>query len=205
MVVLDCFCPCERTKNLLIIKNEAQLKAKIDMMREDLAVNKPLLSSSIRRKISVSDSRPSSIVIGSTLGISLLTLMLVLIFVSDFHHLVSDIRHGLKNTRRAFLFLQNHVCNVKNRTVFASQDFSGQSRSPENINEERTWPKHLAFDKRSGPKIPRHDYTSINGFVWNIALFSTYELYSSVCEIYNLMFLTFMQFYQLFLLFSPYT
>ncbi|XP_019920429.3 uncharacterized protein [Magallana gigas] len=159
----DCFCPCERTKNLLIIKNEAQLKAKIDMMRKDLAVNKPLLSSSIRRKISVSDSRPSSIVIGSTLGISLLTLVLVLIFVSDFHHLVTDIRHGLINTRRALLFLKNHVGNVKNRTIFASQDFSGQTRSPENSGPDR---KHLAFDKRSGPKIPRHDYTSIKSFVF---------------------------------------
>lgn len=114
-------------------------------MREDLAVNKPLLSSSIRRKISVSDSRPSSIVIGSTLGISLLTLVLVLIFVRDFHHLVTDIRHGLKNTRRALLFLKNHVGNVKNRTIFASQDFSGQSLSPENINEEQTWPKTPGF------------------------------------------------------------
>lgn len=166
LVVLDCFCPCERTKNLLIIESEAQLKAKIDMIREDLAVNKPLLSSSIRRKISVSDSRPSSIVIGSTLGVSLLVLVLVLIFVSDFHHLVTDIRHGLKNIRRAYVFLKRHMWNVQNRTIFASQDFSGPSRSPEHISGEQFWPKTPGFCGEEWTEIPLYDYTSFNSFVF---------------------------------------
>ncbi|XP_055999757.1 uncharacterized protein LOC130047969 [Ostrea edulis] len=92
---LECVCLCTRMDNVIIIANETQLKMKIEAMKKALFVNKTLLSSSLRRRISASDSRISAAIIGTTLGVTIIVLVMVLIIVSDARHLYNDFKNGI--------------------------------------------------------------------------------------------------------------
>eukprot|EP00105_Crassostrea_gigas_P000928 XP_011412897.1 PREDICTED: cell wall protein DAN4-like [Crassostrea gigas] len=64
----ECKCPCSRMKNRVIIINEAEILTKIDNMKKELGVKKSLLSSSIRKKTSAVDPRPSASIVGGTIA-----------------------------------------------------------------------------------------------------------------------------------------
>ncbi|XP_062590809.1 uncharacterized protein LOC134252364 [Saccostrea cucullata] len=64
-----CKCPCERTKNQVIIRTQKQLQDKIAAIQKKLVVEKKNLDSQKNAKISVADPRPSAKAVGSIVGV----------------------------------------------------------------------------------------------------------------------------------------
>jgi hypothetical protein len=93
--VVDCPCPCKDEYNSQNFTREEWfdiLAPQLDMIKQELKLNKYNLSSNIRRRTSASDNRTLSKGIGIT-GIICLTLVIGLIILSD----ISSIRkliHG---------------------------------------------------------------------------------------------------------------
>ncbi|XP_062593278.1 mucin-4-like [Saccostrea cucullata] len=85
-----CMCPCERTKKQVIIKNDEELKTKINKMKKDLAINKMEVNQRLRKRISASDPRPTAIAMGTILGPFLIILFIGAIVISD---LMTMVRH----------------------------------------------------------------------------------------------------------------
>ncbi|XP_052676660.1 uncharacterized protein LOC128158029 isoform X2 [Crassostrea angulata] len=85
----ECMCPCSRMKNLVIIKNEAKLLTKIKKMKKELAVNKSSLSSSIRKKTSAVDPRPSASIVGGTISVVIIATVVGLIVLSDLTRVIN--------------------------------------------------------------------------------------------------------------------
>lgn len=63
------------------------MKAKVEAMKRELSVDKALLSSSVRRRTSAHDPRPSVVVLGSTLGVAVLATVFGMMFLSDVHRM----------------------------------------------------------------------------------------------------------------------
>uniref|UniRef100_A0A8W8M1W3 C-type lectin domain-containing protein n=1 Tax=Magallana gigas TaxID=29159 RepID=A0A8W8M1W3_MAGGI len=85
----ECKCPCSRMKNLVIIKNEEELLTKIDNIKKELAVKKSLLSSSIRKKTSAVDPRPSASIVGGTISVVIIATVVGLIILSDLTRVIN--------------------------------------------------------------------------------------------------------------------
>uniref|UniRef100_K1QQF6 Uncharacterized protein n=1 Tax=Magallana gigas TaxID=29159 RepID=K1QQF6_MAGGI len=79
----SCLCPCSRTKNQVFIENEVELRIKVDKLKKELYVNKSLLSSSIRKRTSAVDPRPSASIVGGTLSIVIIAIVIGLIILGD--------------------------------------------------------------------------------------------------------------------------
>ena len=86
---VECKCPCSRMKNRVIIKNEEELLTKIDNMKKELAVKKSLLSSSIRKKTSAVDPRPSASIVGGTISVVVIATVVGLIVLSDLTRVIN--------------------------------------------------------------------------------------------------------------------
>lgn len=89
LLFLECMCPCTRMKNLVIIENEAELLTKIDNIKKELAVKKSLLSSSIRKRTSAVDPRPSASIVGGTISVVIIATVVGLIVLSDLTRLIN--------------------------------------------------------------------------------------------------------------------
>ena len=96
--VVDCPCPCKDENNLQNFTRKEWLDIlapELDMIKEELKLNKYNLSANIRRRTSASDNRTSSKGIGIT-GIICLTLVIGLIILSD----ISSIREQIHGHTR---------------------------------------------------------------------------------------------------------
>uniref|UniRef100_A0A8W8M3M3 Uncharacterized protein n=1 Tax=Magallana gigas TaxID=29159 RepID=A0A8W8M3M3_MAGGI len=85
----ECKCPCAIMKNRVIIKNEAELLTKIDNMKKELTVNKSLLSSSIRKRTSAVDPRPSASIVGGTISVVIIATFVGFIALSDLTRVIN--------------------------------------------------------------------------------------------------------------------
>ncbi|XP_052676474.1 uncharacterized protein LOC128157856 [Crassostrea angulata] len=79
----SCLCPCSRTKNQVYIENVVELRIKVDKLKKELYVNKSLLASSIRKRTSAVDRRPSASIVGGTLSIVIIAIVVGLITLGD--------------------------------------------------------------------------------------------------------------------------
>ncbi|XP_052678255.1 uncharacterized protein LOC128159228 [Crassostrea angulata] len=86
---IECKCPCAIMKNRVIIKNEAELLTKIDNMKKELTVNKSLLSSSIRKRTSAVDPRPSASIVGGTISVVIIATFVGFIALSDLTRVIN--------------------------------------------------------------------------------------------------------------------
>lgn len=79
--IADCTCPCNMVH---VQKNytSSELSKIIEKMKKELIVNKEQLSSTLRKKISVMDNRPSSQSIGS-FGVVIIVFVFSLLLAAD--------------------------------------------------------------------------------------------------------------------------
>ena len=92
-----CRCPCNKVgdpavKNMTV----AETLEAVKQLKQELAVDISELSSTIRKKISAPDERPSSKGIGA-LGIVMLTGILCMLVAADASVLVRDFKNGFRN------------------------------------------------------------------------------------------------------------
>ncbi|XP_078334144.1 uncharacterized protein LOC111133852 isoform X4 [Crassostrea virginica] len=78
-----CTCPCQRLASQNFIKDPIVLKKRIEELKKILVVNRSKLSASIRKKTSSRDDRMSSKGIGMTLGVGVITCIILTIVCSD--------------------------------------------------------------------------------------------------------------------------
>ena len=99
----ECKCPCDRVHP---VQNPtiAELNEKIEQMKKELLLNTRTLSSSVRKRTSAKDDRPSATGVGVVFGIGIFTLLFALVIVPDIPSLVSDIRnsYAVKNLLEYF-------------------------------------------------------------------------------------------------------
>nr|XP_022338211.1 E-selectin-like [Crassostrea virginica] len=78
-----CTCPCQRLASQNFITDPIVLKKRIEELKKILVVNRSKLSASIRKKTSIRDDRMSSKGIGMTLGVGVITCIILTIVCSD--------------------------------------------------------------------------------------------------------------------------
>ncbi|XP_078334149.1 uncharacterized protein LOC144625798 [Crassostrea virginica] len=78
-----CTCPCQRLASQNFIKDPIVLKKRIKELKKILVVNRSKLSASIRKRTSSRDDRMSSKGIGMTLGVGVITCIILTIVCSD--------------------------------------------------------------------------------------------------------------------------
>ncbi|XP_062595690.1 uncharacterized protein LOC134257054 [Saccostrea cucullata] len=88
-----CKCPCDRVHPVQNLTTE-ELNNKIEELKKELVVNARTLSSSIRKRTSASDERPSATGVGVILGVGILTFLCAIIFIPDIPKLTHDIRNN---------------------------------------------------------------------------------------------------------------
>ncbi|XP_022298408.2 uncharacterized protein LOC111107483 [Crassostrea virginica] len=102
-ICTQCKCPCDRVHP---VQNPtiAELNEKIEQMKKELLLNTRTLSSSVRKRTSAKDDRPSATGVGVVLGIGIFTLLFAAVIVPDIPSLVSDIRnsYAVKNLLEYF-------------------------------------------------------------------------------------------------------
>lgn len=96
-----CMCPCNMVHTPKNFTDE-ELTKNIEEMKKKLAVNKQQLSSSIRKKISVKDDRPSAKAVGSV-GVVILAVCFGLLIALDYVTLTRHILGLLRVIRNLFL------------------------------------------------------------------------------------------------------
>lgn len=96
-----CMCPCNMVHTPKNFTDE-ELTKNIEEMKKKLAVNKQQLSSSIRKKISVKDDRPSAKAVGSV-GVVILAVCFGLLIALDYVTLTRHILGLLREIRNRFL------------------------------------------------------------------------------------------------------
>lgn len=96
-----CMCPCNMVHTPKNFTDE-ELTKNIEEMKKKLAVNKEQLSSSIRKKISVKDDRPSAKAVGSV-GVVILAVCFGLLIALDYVTLTRHILGLLREIRNRFL------------------------------------------------------------------------------------------------------
>lgn len=96
-----CMCPCNMVHTPKNFTDE-ELTKNIEEMKKKLAVNKEQLSSSIRKKISVKDDRPSAKAVGSV-GVVILAVCFGLLIALDYVTLTRHILGLLREIRNLFL------------------------------------------------------------------------------------------------------
>lgn len=96
-----CMCPCNMVHTPKNFTDE-ELTKNIEEMKKKLAVNKQQLSSSIRKKISVKDDRPSAKAVGSV-GVVILAVCFGLLIALDYVTLTRHILGLLREIRNLFL------------------------------------------------------------------------------------------------------
>lgn len=94
-------CPCNMVHTPKNFTDE-ELTKNIEEMKKKLAVNKEQLSSSIRKKISVKDDRPSAKAVGSV-GVVILAVCFGLLIALDYVTLTRHILGLLREIRNLFL------------------------------------------------------------------------------------------------------
>lgn len=96
-----CMCPCNMVHTPKNFTDE-ELTKNIEEMKKKLTVNKEQLSSSIRKKISVKDDRPSAKAVGSV-GVVILAVCFGLLIALDYVTLTRHILGLLREIRNRFL------------------------------------------------------------------------------------------------------
>lgn len=96
-----CMCSCNMVHTPKNFTDE-ELTKNIEEMKKKLAVNKQQLSSSIRKKISVKDDRPSAKAVGSV-GVVILAVCFGLLIALDYVTLTRHILGLLREIRNRFL------------------------------------------------------------------------------------------------------
>lgn len=96
-----CMCPCNMVHTPKNFTDE-ELTKNIEETKKKLAVNKEQLSSSIRKKISVKDDRPSAKAVGSV-GVVILAVCFGLLIALDYVTLTRHILGLLRVIRNLFL------------------------------------------------------------------------------------------------------
>lgn len=96
-----CMCPCNMVHTPKNFTDE-ELTKNIEETKKKLAVNKEQLSSSIRKKISVKDDRPSAKAVGSV-GVVILAVCFGLLIALDYVTLTRHILGLLREIRNLFL------------------------------------------------------------------------------------------------------
>lgn len=96
-----CMCPCNMVHTPKNFTDE-ELTKNIEETKKKLAVNKEQLSSSIRKKISVKDDRPSAKAVGSV-GVVILAVCFGLLIALDYLTLTRHILGLLREIRNLFL------------------------------------------------------------------------------------------------------
>jgi hypothetical protein len=88
---VECTCPCDKVHPVLNLTT-AELNHKIEELKKELVVNTRTLSSSVRKRTSAKDERPSSAGVGIILGVGILLFVSALIIVPDIPKLTLDLR-----------------------------------------------------------------------------------------------------------------
>lgn len=96
-----CMCSCNMVHTPKNFTDE-ELTKNIEEMKKKLSVNKEQLSSSIRKKISVKDDRPSAKAVGSV-GVVILAVCFGLLIALDYVTLTRHILGLLREIRNLFL------------------------------------------------------------------------------------------------------
>lgn len=84
LIFAVCMCPCERTKDQVVVNNSV-LQAKIKAIKRELSIKTRKLSRTLREKTSATDARISSVLIGSSSGLILFTSILSLAILFDMY------------------------------------------------------------------------------------------------------------------------
>ncbi|XP_048742476.1 uncharacterized protein LOC125655972 isoform X2 [Ostrea edulis] len=86
-----CTCPCDRVHPVQNLTT-AELNKKIEELKQELVVNKRSLSSSVRKRTSAKDERPSATGVGIILGVGILIFVSALVIIPDIPKLTLDLR-----------------------------------------------------------------------------------------------------------------
>ncbi|XP_052675027.1 uncharacterized protein LOC128156779 [Crassostrea angulata] len=88
-----CMCPCSM-QNQRFYNSSEELYQRIQELRKILKVEKNSTNAYLRKKISVPDSRPSSVGIGNICGYGVIIVLVTLLFISDAPILYRQMRFG---------------------------------------------------------------------------------------------------------------
>lgn len=89
----ECKCPCDRVRPVQNL-TDAELQAKIDQIKQELVLNTRTLSSSIRKRTSAKDERPSATGVGVVLGVGIVTFLVLAVIVPDIPMMIFSLRNN---------------------------------------------------------------------------------------------------------------
>lgn len=93
LVSSECMCPCDRVRPVQNL-TDAEIQAKIDQIKQELVLNTRTLSSSIRKRTSAKDERPSATGVGVILGVGIVTFLLLAVIVPDIPMMIFSLRNN---------------------------------------------------------------------------------------------------------------
>lgn len=93
LLLTGCMCPCSM-QNQRLYNSSEELYQRIHELRKILKVEKNSTNASLRKKISVPDSRPSSAGIGSICGYGVIIVLVTLLVISDARIMYRQLRFG---------------------------------------------------------------------------------------------------------------
>lgn len=93
LLLTGCMCPCSM-QNQRFYNSSEELYQRIQELRKILKVEKNSTNAYLRKKISVPDSRPSSVGIGNICGYGVITVLVTLLVISDAPILYRQLRFG---------------------------------------------------------------------------------------------------------------
>lgn len=89
----QCKCPCDKVRPVQNL-TDAELQAKIDQIKQELVLNTRTLSSSIRKRTSAKDERPSATGVGVVLGVGIVTFLVLAVIVPDIPMMIFSLRNN---------------------------------------------------------------------------------------------------------------
>lgn len=89
----ECKCPCDKVRPVQNL-TDAELQAKIDQIKQELVLNTRTLSSSIRKRTSAKDERPSATGVGVVLGVGIVTFLVLAVIVPDIPMMIFSLRNN---------------------------------------------------------------------------------------------------------------
>lgn len=93
LLLTGCMCPCSM-QNQRFYNSSEELYQRIQELRKILKVEKNSTNAYLRKKISVPDSRPSSVGIGNICGYGVIIVLVTLLVISDAPILYRQMRFG---------------------------------------------------------------------------------------------------------------